>query len=67
MVSNPSEGAKKLLKAGHSQWLGRRPTIQEVTMNLVHRPHYEGEGRSKSSGTWGFSNPLDPSKAEGII
>ncbi|PON88652.1 Ribosomal protein [Trema orientale] len=53
VVSNPSHGAKKLRKAGHSRWLGRRPTVRGVAMNPVDHPHGGGEGRSKSSGAWG--------------
>nr|AKI85128.1 ribosomal protein L2 [Geranium maderense] len=52
-VSNPSHGAKKLRKAGHSRWLGRRPTVRGVAMNPVDHPHGGGEGRSKSSGSHG--------------
>lgn len=52
-VSNPSHGAKKLRKAGQSRWLGRRPVVRGVAMNPVDHPHGGGEGRSKSSGSWG--------------
>lgn len=52
-VSNPSHGAKKLRKAGHSRWLGRRPVVRGVAMNPVDHPHGGGEGRSKSSGSHG--------------
>nr|AKI85129.1 ribosomal protein L2 [Geranium phaeum] len=52
-VSNPSHGAKKLRKAGHSRWLGRRPTVRGVAMNPIDHPHGGGEGRSKSSGSHG--------------
>ncbi|EOY02675.1 hypothetical protein QUC31_018041 [Theobroma cacao] len=53
MVSNPSHGAKKLRKAGQSRWLGRRPTVRGVAMNPIDHPHGGGEGRSKSSGSYG--------------
>lgn len=52
-VSNPSHGAEKLRKAGQSRWLGRRPVVRGVAMNPVDHPHGGGEGRSKSSGSWG--------------
>nr|AKI85127.1 ribosomal protein L2 [California macrophylla] len=52
-VSNPGHGAKELRKAGHSRWLGRRPTVRGVAMNPVDHPHGGGEGRSKSSGSHG--------------
>ncbi|CAL1401943.1 unnamed protein product [Linum trigynum] len=53
VVSNASHGAKKLTKAGHSRWLGRRPVVRGVAMNPVDHPHGGGEGRSKSSGSFG--------------
>lgn len=53
VVSNPSHGAKKLTKAGHSRWLGRRPVVRGVAMNPIDHPHGGGEGRSKSSGSFG--------------
>ncbi|KAL6582340.1 60S ribosomal protein L2 [Orobanche minor] len=53
MVSYPAHGAKKLRKAGHSRWLGRRPVVRGVAMNPVDHPHGGGEGRSKSSGSHG--------------
>ncbi|EYU42959.1 hypothetical protein ABFS83_14G169700 [Erythranthe nasuta] len=52
-VSNPEHGAKKLRKAGHSRWLGRRPVVRGVAMNPIDHPHGGGEGRSKSSGSHG--------------
>ncbi|XVF06270.1 hypothetical protein REPUB_Repub06bG0033200 [Reevesia pubescens] len=52
-VSNPSHGAKKLRKAGQSRWLGIRPTVRGVAMNPIDHPHGGGEGRSKSSGSYG--------------
>ncbi|XP_022719197.1 uncharacterized protein LOC111277207 [Durio zibethinus] len=52
-VSNPTHGAKKLRKAGQSRWLGRRPTVRGVAMNPIDHPHGGGEGRSKSSGSYG--------------
>ncbi|KAL3506781.1 hypothetical protein ACH5RR_032163 [Cinchona calisaya] len=52
-VSNPEHGTKKLRKAGQSRWLGRRPVVRGVAMNPVDHPHGGGEGRSKSSGSWG--------------
>ncbi|XP_027908968.1 uncharacterized protein LOC114168382 [Vigna unguiculata] len=53
VVSNPSHGDRKLRKAGHSRWLGRRPVVRGVAMNPVDHPHGGGEGKSKSSGKWG--------------
>ncbi|OIW11979.1 hypothetical protein TanjilG_02186 [Lupinus angustifolius] len=52
-VSNPSHGDRKLRKAGHSRWLGRRPVVRGVAMNPVDHPHGGGEGKSKSSGKFG--------------
>nr|AKI85064.1 ribosomal protein L2 [Pelargonium cotyledonis] len=52
-VSNLSHGSKQLRKAGHSRWLGRRPTVRGVAMNPVDHPHGGGEGKSKSSGSHG--------------
>ncbi|KAL9227375.1 hypothetical protein vseg_003068 [Gypsophila vaccaria] len=46
-VSNPSHGARKLRKAGHSRWLGRRPVVRGMAMNPVDHPHGGGEGRNK--------------------
>lgn len=53
MVSNPSHGLQKLRKAGQSRWLGRRPVVRGVAMNPIDHPHGGGEGRSKSSGSFG--------------
>ncbi|PWZ32213.1 60S ribosomal protein L2, mitochondrial [Zea mays] len=47
IVSNPSHGTRKLRKAGHSRWLGRRPVVRGVAMNPVDHPHGGGEGRTK--------------------
>ncbi|KAH9606064.1 hypothetical protein KSS87_017941 [Heliosperma pusillum] len=55
-VSNPSHGARKLRKAGHSRWLGRRPVVRGMAMNPVDHPHGGGEGRNKgriSCTPWG--------------
>ncbi|PIA65072.1 hypothetical protein AQUCO_00100511v1 [Aquilegia coerulea] len=56
-VSNLSHGARKLRKAGHSRWLGRRPVVRGVAMNPVDHPHGGGEGRTKggrpSVSPWG--------------
>ncbi|XP_050226517.1 60S ribosomal protein L2, mitochondrial [Mercurialis annua] len=52
-VSNASHNTRKLRKAGHSRWLGRRPVVRGVAMNPVDHPHGGGEGRSKSSGSFG--------------
>ncbi|OMO62269.1 Ribosomal protein L2 [Corchorus capsularis] len=52
-VSNPSHGAKKLRNAGHSRWMGRRPVVRGVAMNPIDHPHGGGEGKSKSSGSYG--------------
>lgn len=52
-VSNPEHGTKRLRKAGHSRWLGRRPVVRGVAMNPVDHPHGGGEGKSKSSGGHG--------------
>ncbi|GJN23257.1 hypothetical protein PR202_gb10891 [Eleusine coracana subsp. coracana] len=57
LVSNPSHGARKLTKAGHSRWFGRRPVVRGVAMNPVDHPHGGGEGRTKggrpSVSPWG--------------
>lgn len=57
IVSNPSNGTRKLRKAGHSRWLGRRPVVRGVAMNPVDHPHGGGEGRTKggrpSVSPWG--------------
>ncbi|KAL8262672.1 hypothetical protein R6Q59_024021 [Mikania micrantha] len=53
VVSNPEHKTKKLRKAGHSRWLGRRPVVRGVAMNPVDHPHGGGEGKSKSSGSRG--------------
>uniref|UniRef100_A0A452XJ56 Large ribosomal subunit protein uL2m n=2 Tax=Aegilops tauschii subsp. strangulata TaxID=200361 RepID=A0A452XJ56_AEGTS len=57
IVSNPTHGARKLRKAGHSRWLGRRPVVRGVAMNPVDHPHGGGEGRTKggrpSVSPWG--------------
>ncbi|KAJ9189466.1 hypothetical protein P3X46_000755 [Hevea brasiliensis] len=52
-VSNPSHNTRTLRKAGQSRWLGRRPVVRGVAMNPVDHPHGGGEGRSKSSGSFG--------------
>ncbi|KAA8550112.1 hypothetical protein F0562_001796 [Nyssa sinensis] len=44
-VSNPSHKYKKLRKAGHSRWLGRRPVVRGVAMNPVDHPHGGGLGK----------------------
>ncbi|KAJ3682991.1 hypothetical protein LUZ60_013218 [Juncus effusus] len=55
--SNVSHRAKKLTKAGHKRWLGRRPVVRGVAMNPVDHPHGGGEGRTKggrpSVSPWG--------------
>ncbi|KAK7369539.1 hypothetical protein VNO80_11579 [Phaseolus coccineus] len=53
VVSNPSHGDRKLRKAGHSRWLGRRPVVRGVAMNAIDHPHGGGRGKSKSSGKFG--------------
>ncbi|KAD5802435.1 hypothetical protein E3N88_13795 [Mikania micrantha] len=53
VVSNTEHKTKKLRKAGHSRWLGRRPVVRGVAMNPVDHPHGGGEGKSKSSGSRG--------------
>ncbi|GKE49124.1 60S ribosomal protein L2, mitochondrial, partial [Tanacetum coccineum] len=50
VVSNPEHATKKPRKAGHSRWLGIRPTVRGVAMNPVDHPHGGGDGKSKSSG-----------------
>ncbi|KDP35125.1 hypothetical protein JCGZ_10659 [Jatropha curcas] len=52
-VSNATHNSRKLRKAGQSRWLGRRPVVRGVAMNPVDHPHGGGEGRSKSSGSFG--------------
>ncbi|GKE11992.1 60S ribosomal protein L2, mitochondrial [Tanacetum coccineum] len=49
VVSNPEHATKKLRKAGHSRWLGIRPTVRGVAMNPVDHPHGGGEGVFKLS------------------
>lgn len=44
LASNPEHGARKLRKAGQSQWLGRRPVVRGVAMNHVDHPHGGSEG-----------------------
>ncbi|XP_019100053.1 PREDICTED: uncharacterized protein LOC104779743 isoform X2 [Camelina sativa] len=52
-LSNPSNGTKKLRKAGQSRWLGIRPTVRGLAKNPCDHPHGGGEGKSKSSGSRG--------------
>ena len=54
--SNQSGG-----KAGHSRWLGKRPTVRGSAMNPVDHPHGGGEGK-----TSGGRHPVSPwGKPEG--
>jgi ribosomal protein L2 len=39
-----------LEKAGQIRWLGRRPIVYGVAMNLMDHPHGGGEGRTKGGG-----------------
>ncbi|KAI7996782.1 hypothetical protein LOK49_LG10G03098 [Camellia lanceoleosa] len=55
-MSNLEHEAKKLRTAEQSRWLGWRPVVRGVAMNLVDHPHGGGEGRSKSSGSHGRSS-----------
>lgn len=43
----------KLYKAGQSRRLGIRPKVRGVAMNPCDHPHGGGEGKSKSSGSFG--------------
>ena len=44
-ISNPEHGLVSLGKAGHSRWLGVRPTVRGSAMNPVDHPYGGGEGR----------------------
>ena len=54
-VGNEEHGNIKLGKAGRSRWLGNRPKVRGVAMNLVDHPHGGGEGR-----TSGGRHPVSP-------
>lgn len=57
-VSNSDFKFNKLLKAGQSRWLGRRPHVRGVAMNPVDHPHGGGEGKTSggrcSVSPWGI-------------
>lgn len=44
-VSNSESRLVKGGKAGHSRWLGKRPTVRGSAMNPVDHPHGGGEGK----------------------
>ncbi|OED39322.1 hypothetical protein AB834_00320 [PVC group bacterium (ex Bugula neritina AB1)] len=48
----------KSRKAGHSRWLGYRPTVRGVAINAVDHPHGGGEGKGRVGrnpvSPWGF-------------
>jgi large subunit ribosomal protein L2 len=46
-VSNPDYALTVAGKAGHSRWLGIRPTVRGSAMNPVDHPYGGGEGRAK--------------------
>lgn len=45
-VSNAEKANHVLGKAGRKRWLGRRPRVRGVAMNLVDHPMGGGEGRA---------------------
>ncbi len=45
-VSNPDHSNITIAKAGRNRWLGKRPHVRGVVMNLVDHPHGGGEGRT---------------------
>lgn len=55
IVSNELTFLSRLGKAGHSRWLGKRPTVRGVAMNPVDHPHGGGEGKKSGKGKtlWG--------------
>ena len=55
VASNQDHSNIKRGKAGHSRWLGVRPTVRGVAMNPVDHPHGGGEGR-----TSGGRHPVTP-------
>lgn len=46
IVSNINHNKKKLIKAGQSRWLNRRPKVRGVAKNPVDHPHGGGEGKT---------------------
>jgi len=54
-VSNPDRQNISIGKAGRNRWLGRRPSVRGVAMNLIDHPHGGGEGR-----TSGGRHPVTP-------
>ena len=65
-VSNSQLQFKKLRKAGHSRWLGKRPTVRGVAMNPIDHPHGGGEGKSSggrpSVSPWGKPTKGKPTR-----
>ena len=45
-VGNAGVNQKSLGRAGSKCWLGKRPVVRVVVMNLVDHPHEGGEGRT---------------------
>jgi large subunit ribosomal protein L2 len=45
-VSNFNFKNKNNGKAGHTRWLGIRPTVRGVAMNPIDHPHGGGEGKT---------------------
>ncbi|MBQ9238889.1 MAG: 50S ribosomal protein L2 [Treponema sp.] len=54
VVGNEEHMNVRLGKAGHSRWLGRRPTVRGMAMNPVDHPLGGGEGAGKGR------NPVTP-------
>lgn len=46
-VSNEEHYKKKILKAGKSRWLNKRPSVRGVAMNPIDHPHGGGQGKTK--------------------
>ena len=45
-VSNINHNKKKLIKAGQSRWLNKKPKVRGVAKNPVDHPHGGGEGKT---------------------
>lgn len=54
-VSNPDKKNTNVGKAGRNRWLGNRPHVRGVAMNLIDHPHGGGEGK-----TSGGRHPVTP-------
>ena len=57
-VSNELDFLTQAGKAGHSRWIGKRPTVRGVAMNPIDHPHGGGEGKKsgKDLTPWGKHN-----------